>query len=177
MFTEATYETAQTVNDHLSSVDAWFEEVISGNQASATGPGSVTEIVGKRSKSIGEDYVARSSLLKTLPDLSALTNELQTVCEASPQANDQPNCRTDEHLAKGTDHHDANVNTNSVMEDQQESTFEGKEAVTIQNTKASSEVVQLRKIVVKLKEALDSKDDMLLILDGKVKSLELLASK
>ncbi|KAL3674488.1 hypothetical protein V7S43_000436 [Phytophthora oleae] len=166
-------EAELVVNDHLNSLDAWFDEVISGNLVVCNELSPVNTVPEAPDKARDEDSAARSSLLKTLTDLSALTNELLVVCESASDSEARPNNSLAEGSGRGQEYLDA-----SEVDDQQvktphksvRTTNEMKK--TMQKEKASNEVIQLRKIVVKLKKALDAKDDMLLFLDGKVRRLE-----
>jgi hypothetical protein len=85
--TQSSSATASAVSEDVRSVDAWFDEVISGNKTTAdfiaAQPTAEFANATESSKARDEDYAARSSLLKTLTDLSALTTELLVVCESS----------------------------------------------------------------------------------------------
>ncbi|KAG1711771.1 hypothetical protein DVH05_009014 [Phytophthora capsici] len=74
-------ESELLVNDHLSSLDTWFDDVISGNQEIPSLVNTAPDLAPIRAQN--EDSTASSSLLKTLTDLSALTNELLVVCESA----------------------------------------------------------------------------------------------
>ncbi|KAE9019919.1 hypothetical protein PR001_g13750 [Phytophthora rubi] len=162
-----TPESEQAVKEQLSSLDAWFDEVISSNQTTTEVQSANNNLAHDKEldKARDEDSAARSSLLKTLTDLSALTNELLIVCDATPDVNTRSNTQSNEWKSL-TEHHNNGVGTRCLPQE-----------VPTQKTSTCSEVAQLRKIVMKLKEALDAKDDMLLFLDGKVKRLEQIASE
>ncbi|KAE8906128.1 hypothetical protein PF006_g247 [Phytophthora fragariae] len=162
-----TPESEQAVKEQLSSLDAWFDEVISSNQTTTEVQSANNNLAHDKEldKARDEDSAARSSLLKTLTDLSALTNELLIVCDATPDVNTRSNTQSIEWKSL-TEHHNNGVGTRCLPQE-----------VPTQKTSTCSEVAQLRKIVMKLKEALDAKDDILLFLDGKVKRLEQIASE
>ncbi|KAG7381589.1 hypothetical protein PHYPSEUDO_005829 [Phytophthora pseudosyringae] len=184
---QVTNETELSVSEHLSSLDAWFDEVISGDQVirEASSPADLAPentIVSDNAR--GEDVAARSSLLRTLTDLSALTNELLVVCESASDSETRSNNSSAEKLDHALELHVAREDTSDLeleLKGPHDAIPAENEAGEKQKTpkrkkKASGEVVQLRKIVMKLKEALDAKDDMLLFLDGKVRRLEQFAS-
>ncbi|KAG6619413.1 3-hydroxyisobutyrate dehydrogenase [Phytophthora cinnamomi] len=125
----------------------------------------------ERDKARDEDAAERSSLLKTLTDLSALTSELLGVYEASPEG------ETQSAELKPLTKHAVRPDGEDIGTGNSEGSSEILQGITTQKTNASSEVAQLRKLVMKLKEASDAKDDMLLFLDGKVRRLEQLVSE
>ncbi|KAG4061929.1 hypothetical protein PC123_g3203 [Phytophthora cactorum] len=171
---QATAETELAVHENLSSLDAWFDEVISGNPAITESLSSHQAAAISVPQSTEDRDEERLSMLKTLTDLTALTNELLVVCESSPQSNNL----SVEASQNALEQHDTNKDTNGLKQDFQETIPNSKEDCKTQKMteqkkeKASGEVVQLRKTVMKLKEALDAKDDMLLFLDKKVRRLE-----
>ncbi|KAF4036659.1 Kinesin motor domain [Phytophthora infestans] len=151
------------VNDHLNSLDAWFDEVISGNQ-------EISETLSPHEATVPQidtEDGERLSMLKTLTDL---TNELLVVCESSSNPNNLP--------VEASERHGTNRETAGAKQDIKDS--QAAHSVLRQNgedqkmagQKEKSEVIQLRKTVMKLKEALDARDEMLLFLDGKVRHLE-----
>ncbi|POM74020.1 Kinesin [Phytophthora palmivora] len=161
--THATSSTELTVSEHLNNLDAWFDEVISGKTETTISVSTIPE----------NTDAARSSLLKTLTDLGDLTNELLVVCEgtsgADTYSHKSPTRKKNlVHRGKGgLELKSKDLNENVLNSDLNVET----QKVTRQE-KTSDEVIELRKIVTKLKEALEAKDDMLLFLDGKVRRLE-----
>ncbi|KAK1947213.1 hypothetical protein P3T76_001223 [Phytophthora citrophthora] len=123
-------ESDLVVNDHLSSLDAWFDEVISGDQGASNPVNPALEA------SDNEDSAARSSLLKTLTDLSALTNELLVVCESTSDPEILSNSSLAEESGHSSEVNDQQVKrpvgtTNEVKKMKQKET-------------TSNEVIQLR---------------------------------
>ncbi|ETI34316.1 hypothetical protein F443_19177 [Phytophthora nicotianae P1569] len=163
-------QTEVTVNKDLSSLDAWFDEVISGNQEiTDTLSTNQTSTIPKPQIEARDEE--RLSMMKTLTDLTILTNELLVVCESSPPSNNLSVEESDH----APDHHDTSKCTDDLEQEleypQEANSAKGDcddQTIAGQKEKALIEVIQLRKTVMKLKEALDAKDDMLLFLDGKI---------
>ncbi|KAF1777760.1 P-loop containing nucleoside triphosphate hydrolase [Phytophthora cactorum] len=142
---QATAETELAVHENLSSLDAWFDEVISGNPAITESLSSHQAAAISVPQSTEDRDEERLSMLKTLTDLTALTNELLVVCESSPQSNNL----SVEASQNALEQHDTNKDTNGLKQDFQETIPNSKEDCKTQKMteqkkeKASGEVVQL----------------------------------
>ncbi|OWZ19890.1 hypothetical protein PHMEG_0005790 [Phytophthora megakarya] len=145
--TQAMTRTEIAVNEHLNSLDAWFDQVISGNQETIE-VSSTSESINP-AKTRDEDSAARSPLLKTLTDLDTLTNELLVVdtfdhSKNSPTEEVDPALRDangkNELVLKSTDTPGPMLNIHENPESPSQARRKAKE---------SDEVIQLRYVLMK----------------------------
>ncbi|GMG15410.1 unnamed protein product [Phytophthora fragariaefolia] len=127
----ATPEIEQATKEQLSSIDAWFDEVVSGNQAMSEDTYVHNTSVHKIDIAGDKDFAARSSLLKTLTGLSTLTRELLAVCESTPKMDNQSICSTAE--PNSPEECTSKPHRTEVLQE-----------ISTQSTNAHSESVQLR---------------------------------